>query len=255
MGQTTSSEPGDPPPADSDSDWDDDTPEDGHLHKRLAKLRKQGPDEYLEKDLLKAVGATSLIGQGGPGSSTERYVAAADDLANVDAYVSAARVFVSANGNRPGRVPVVSEDGTLNGAYANLAKVVAAGAVVVADTMKYREDAYNVGERELAHWLENHGYHEPTPGSGYWIPKSSSVWWEECRGEPTISPATGKPISKGTLFYHCPATGKSQWSEPEAGDAAPIVVRDPNLPRPAIPPPIGHAAHDQFQTAMGNLSR
>ena len=212
-------------------------PGDGLLHRRLAQLRERGPDEYLEKDLLKAVGATSLIGQGGTGSSTERYVAAAGDLANVAEYDSSARVFVSANGDRPGRVPVVNEHGSLHGAYANLAKVVAAGAVVVADTARYRDDdAYNVGERELARWLEQNGYYEPNPGSGYWISERSALWWEECRIEEAVSPATGKPIRKGTQFYHCPSTGKSQWNKPDAESAAPIIVRDPNLPRLTTPP-------------------
>ena len=123
------------------------------------------------------------------------HVAAAGDLANMTDYSSSSRVFVSANGDRPGRFPVVGEDGNLHGAYANLAKVVAAGAVVVADTAKYRDDAYNVGERELARWLKANFYHEPNPGSGYWIPECSALWWEECRIEATVSPAAGKSDS------------------------------------------------------------
>jgi hypothetical protein len=238
------------------SDWDDEAvPKNGFLHKRLAVLRKRGDDEYLAKDLLKAVGATSFIGEGGVDSSTARYREAAGDLANVGSYTSSDRVFVSANGDREGRVPVVGEGGDVVGAYANLSKVVSAGACVVADTTKYRDDPYNVGERELAVWLEKNGYFEPHAGSGYWIPQSASVWWEECLTEPTISPATRKPMNNGTRFYYCPATEVAQWSLPEEAYGEPIVVRDPSLPRRPIPPPIGHKEHDEFPNAMDHLTR
>ena len=46
-------------------------------------------------------------------------------------------------------------------------------ATVVADTKAYLEDEYNVGEREVAGWLQAHGYHEQAPGSGVWTPGPS----------------------------------------------------------------------------------
>ena len=116
------------------------------LHARLSALRREcGDDKYLEKDLLKAVGATSLLGEGGPGSSTERYVRAAGDLASVGSYRKEDRVFVSANGDREGRVPVVDASGALHGAYQGLSRAFAVGATIVADMARYREDPYNVG--------------------------------------------------------------------------------------------------------------
>jgi hypothetical protein len=217
----------------------DNDAENGELHRRLATLRGEQGTEYLEKDLLKAIGATSLIGEGGTGSSTERYVAAAGNLANVEDYLRTSRVFVSANGARPGRVPVVNKDGLLNGAYKSLSKVIAVGAVVVADTDEFRDDQYNIGERELAGWLETNGYREASVGSGFWIPQGATHWWEECRTAPTVSPATGLQLNSGSLFYHCPATSKSLWSGSVLDDA-PIVRRDPRLPCPPIPPPLGH---------------
>jgi hypothetical protein len=142
------------------------------LHERLCRLRDEpdGGGPYLEKDLLKAVDATSLVGAGGPGSSTERYVNAAGELANVAAYRSADRVFVSANGDRAGRVPVVDEHGAVQGVYALLQLMVDAGATIVADTVEYRDDVYNIGECELAGWLQQCAYHEERAGSGVWTP-------------------------------------------------------------------------------------
>ena len=143
----------------------------GALHARLCSLRGEpdGGGAYLEKDLLKAVGASSLLGAGGTGSSTERYVIAAGDLANVGSYAREDRVFVSANGDRPGRHPVLDEHGQLQGVYSLLQRAVSAGATIVADVQAYREDSYNVGERELASWLLRNGYCEQPPGSGVWV--------------------------------------------------------------------------------------
>ena len=109
-----------------------------------------------------------MIGDGAPGSSTHRYVAVAGDLANVDNISAADRVFVSANGQRSGRVPVVGEDGEVIGEYCRLRRARNAGATIVADTLAYREDKYNVGEKELAGWLQRNGYGETIPGSGVW---------------------------------------------------------------------------------------
>ena len=143
----------------------------GTLHARLCSLRGEpdGGGPYLEKDLRKAVGASSLLGSGGAGSSTERYVTAAGDLANVGTYTREDRVFVSANGDRPGRHPVLDASGQLQGAYVLLQRVASAGATIVADVKDYREDTYNVGERELASWLDRHGYGEQPAGSGVWV--------------------------------------------------------------------------------------
>ena len=71
------------------------------LHSRLcATLRPHAQlfGGYLEKDLVKAVGATSIIGEGSPCSATARYILAAGEKANLRAYTSRDRVFVTANG-------------------------------------------------------------------------------------------------------------------------------------------------------------
>lgn len=86
------------------------------LHGRLARLRDTDAHRYLEKDLRKARDATCFIGRGRAGSATERYRAAAGDLANKARYSPRDRVFVSVNGRAGGRVACVKH-GALSAAY------------------------------------------------------------------------------------------------------------------------------------------
>lgn len=148
----------------------------GLLHERLSILRGEASFHpfYLEKDLEKAEGASSMVGEGAAGSSTEQYVKAAGDLANVDLFSPSDVVFVSANGDRLGRVPV-TVGGLLNGQYRILERVARVGATIVADGKKHREAAYNVGERELIGWLQRSGYEEAVAGSGRWARAKVSI--------------------------------------------------------------------------------
>ena len=65
-------------------------------------------------------------------------------------------------------MPVVDDQNALQGVYTLLRLVADAGATIVADTVKYRDDEYNVGERELARWLLMNAYEEQDSGSGVW---------------------------------------------------------------------------------------
>ena len=114
---------------------------------------------FWRKDYKKALGASKFIGAGAPGSSTDAYRKAFGSAANTAAYHSTDIVFVSVNGDRPGRV-------LFNRAELGLA--CSAGATIRTDIPYDRSRKYNVGEREVAAYLESSGYVETKPGE--WNP-------------------------------------------------------------------------------------
>lgn len=111
-------------------------------------------------------GITKYIGFGGDRTSTKHYADTAfKDIANTGVYTAADIVGVSVNGQSKNRVPLSDPR-----VQAELAKAVAAGATIVADERTYREKStYNVGEVELADYLEKAGYREDA-GTGVWRP-------------------------------------------------------------------------------------
>ena len=109
-------------------------------------------------------GITRFIGFG-PGS-TGAYAEHFADIANTGRYTSQDVVGVSVNGKVKGRVGV--DDQALR---AELDAATKAGAVIVADKKDYRtSSSYNIGEKELAEYLESNGYAE-IEGSGIWVPE------------------------------------------------------------------------------------
>lgn len=123
------------------------------LSDRIAALNLE--HYYFFKDLKKAQRANKFIGRGSAPSSTNKYMKAAGDLANCGEYEYRDNVFVSAEGNRTGRVEVD---------YEELGKAVAARATFITDDFKDRNRPYNVGERNVVNFLIKHGYMEITPG-------------------------------------------------------------------------------------------
>ena len=117
--------------------------------------RSTRKSRWFAKDRAKAARATRFIGRGSPRSSTEAYRRAAGDLANPGTYTAADVVFVSAEGNRSGR---------LAADWAELARAIAGGATLITDVAADRERPYNVGEREVARYLTDNGYREAEPG-------------------------------------------------------------------------------------------
>lgn len=117
--------------------------------------RSARKSSWFAKDRAKAARATRFIGRGSPRSSTEAYRQAAGDLANPGIYTAANVVFVSAEGNRSGR---------LAADWAELARAIAGGATLITDIAADRERPYNVGEREVARYLTDNGYREAKPG-------------------------------------------------------------------------------------------
>jgi hypothetical protein len=123
--------------------------------KKPGAVTLTGKSPYLAKDQAKADTATKFIGRGSGASSTAQYAKDFGEKANSGTYTAADRVFVSAEGNRDGRV---------NPDRAELDKAVAAGATFITDDAANRKRPYNVGERQIEKYLTEKGYAETKPG-------------------------------------------------------------------------------------------
>ena len=121
------------------------------------KVQLPQTSPYTAKDQAKSDQATCFIGRGSTYSSTEAYRKAWGDRANKRHYTAQDVVFVSVEGARHFRVSIV-------GIAAELIWATDARARIVADKPADRLRPYNVGERELAAWLTDHGYREVQPG-------------------------------------------------------------------------------------------
>ena len=103
------------------------------------------------KDQMKADISNKFIGRGSAASSTNQYAKDYGDKANTGNYVSSDVVFISAEGNRTGRLlPDVTE----------IVKACEAGATLVTDSPYHRNRQYNVGERLVADLLIKQGCEE-----------------------------------------------------------------------------------------------
>ena len=124
------------------------------LHARMSKVNSTNP--YFQKDLEKASKANKFIGRGSAKSSTLKYQIAAGDLANCGVYEASDVVFVSAEGNRQGRLEVDFEE---------IRKAVNAKATIITDSWQDRNRLYNLGERQVAAFLEANGYSDNRTGT------------------------------------------------------------------------------------------
>ena len=103
------------------------------------------------KDQLIADISNKFIGRGSAASSTNQYAKDYKDLANTGDYLSTDVVFISAEGNRTGRLlPDVTE----------IVRACEAGATLVTDNPSNRNRQYNVGERFVAELLIRQGCEE-----------------------------------------------------------------------------------------------
>lgn len=130
-----------------------------NLHQRISTVQSTNP--HFSKDLKKAENATCFIGRGSMASSTHKYMVAAGDLANKGQYNSDDVVFVSAEGNRKGRI---------SPNFPELLKAIQARVTFITDTRYNRNTSYNIGEREVEAYLLNNGYVD-TYGKGIWKPR------------------------------------------------------------------------------------
>lgn len=103
------------------------------------------------KDQMKADISNKFIGRGSATSSTNQYAKDYGDKANTGDYLSTDVVFISAEGNRTGRLlPDVTE----------IVRACEAGATLVTDSPYHRNRQYNVGERFVAELLIRQGCEE-----------------------------------------------------------------------------------------------
>jgi len=113
-------------------------------------IRAKPYNQYGKKDVLKASLAQHFIGRGTTHSSTEFYRNQIPDANNPHRWESGNLIFVSVEGARNPRLKFDRE-------LVDLA--IAKGMSFVADNTEARERMYNIGERELARYLTEKGYH------------------------------------------------------------------------------------------------
>lgn len=115
-----------------------------------------GRTHYAQKDAEKARRANKYIGRGSARSSTNAYAQAIGHArSNCGSYSASDSVWISAEGNRAGRI---APD------FAEIGKACAARATIITDTPEHRARPYNVGEREVAALLTAQGFIEIQPG-------------------------------------------------------------------------------------------
>lgn len=129
----------------------------------MTKLTVTGP--YTVKDQLKADVSNKFIGRGSASSSTAQYARDYGPMANTRSYTSEDVVFISAEGNRPGRIGI-------NKAEIELAAE--CGVMFMTDGDLDRRRPYNIGEREVQRFLKTLKYEDN--GTGIWTRKPVSTY-------------------------------------------------------------------------------
>lgn len=121
--------------------------------------------QYAAKDQKKADLANKFIGRGSVRSSTNQYRVDYGAMANCGDYVAGRDIiFISAEGDRLGRI---------DPDFAEISKALNAGITVITDNPASRNRSYNIGERQVALFLLEHGYVESAhPTHSIWNPES-----------------------------------------------------------------------------------
>jgi hypothetical protein len=161
---------------------------------------------YAAKDQAKSDRANKFIGRGSERSSTAKYAKAWGDRANSGSYTSADTVFVSAEGNRSGRI---APD------FVELKRATDAGATIVTDDAANRARDYNVGERAVAGFLEKQGYSETAPGT--WTKPAAQ---RKLNTQVATKLATSTEIARQLGFKAAP---------PQLADVSAKLLTDPNI--------------------------
>ena len=122
------------------------------------KVELPGQSRYKAKDQAKSDKANKFIGVGAIGSSTMKYLEAWGERGNTGIYNESDVVFISVNGQRKNRIKFDEQE---------LQLALDAGATIITDNRTDRTRSYNIGEREVAEFLENNNYKENN-GNGIW---------------------------------------------------------------------------------------
>lgn len=152
------------------------------------KNKRPSAAKWVDKEVAKFDVATQAISDGTNNSTAGFVKDFYGDKANTGTYTKDDVIYLSTNGNRTGRVIPV-KNGVLQGAYKNIDKAIEAGAKFVADTSKHIASTgkYNVGEVELAEYLQSKGYtREDKDGYGLWSQSTSSIQEENKSSEPEV---------------------------------------------------------------------
>lgn len=115
---------------------------------------------YTAKDQVKSDKATQFIGIGAVGSSTHQYMLDWGNRANTGKYTREDVVFISINGKRFNRIGFSAIKSLVDMA-------IQAKSNFVTDSPYHRNRSSNIGEREVAQYLESNGYQEIN--AGYWV--------------------------------------------------------------------------------------
>lgn len=125
-------------------------------NKVVLPVNGKNKEAYRLKDQAKADKANKFIGRGNTlQSSTRQYAEAWGDRANMGVYDASDVVMLSAEGRRRDR---------FDPDYAEIQRAMDAGATLIGDTPKDRSTYYNLGEQQMAAYMEKNGYVETSPG-------------------------------------------------------------------------------------------
>lgn len=158
------------------------------------KNKRPSAAKWVDKEVSKFDVATQAISDGTNNSTAGFVKDFYGDNANTGTYTKDDVVYLSTNGNRIGRIVPV-KNGVLQGAYKNIDKAIEAGAKFVADTSKHLSSTgkYNVGEVELAEYLQSKGYtREDKDGYGLWSPSKLEAQVKTKYLEPDVVNSTNK---------------------------------------------------------------
>ena len=170
---------------------------------------------YLEKDQAKSDKATKFIGRGSENSSTAFYAKSWGDRANTGKYTADDVVFISAEGNRKGRVKPDFEE---------IQKAVDSGATIITDTPLDRERKYNVGEREIASFLLEIGYEEKKPG--VWSKKKAAkkVAAKKVAAKKATKKAAKKAVTVSKPTINPEDTGGKPPADPNSNESSVVDI-------------------------------
>jgi hypothetical protein len=144
---------------------------------------------FGEKDYNKAIRANKFIGRGSSVSSTEKYRSIFEKLnsANTKDYYPTDTVFISAEGNRQGRIDIDADE---------INRAASARVVFITDDAKNRVRDYNIGERAVEKLLKSIGYFPLK--DGVWVPSAKLV--QKLKADKEILSAQRQIIDSGILL-------------------------------------------------------
>jgi len=122
------------------------------------KIMRIPGNKYREKDAKKFAGITKFIGRGSWVSSTHKYAQVLNGIANTGEYELYDVVGISVEGNRKNRLTFNKNE---------ILAAIKAEVAFITDKPSDRTRPYNIGEREVAAFLQEHGYQE-IEADGFW---------------------------------------------------------------------------------------